>query len=258
MATPSTTPNGRVRGHRRRATSNPGGDGVRAIGYLRVSTADQVENGSGLDAQRLAIEAACPAIDRWITDAGISAASMDRPGLVEARALLEAGEFDELVCSKIDRLTRSWADLGMLIRESQEGGWNLRILDPPLDLRSPFGRALAGMTGVFSELEREMVRSRTREAIAAAKAAGTYAGVKVTGSVCQTVRSLRSEGHTYREIADHLNDQGIPTTRRGAKWYASTVHGVLNGWEPRAAQDETTGGAGGWDETTPQNESARS
>jgi hypothetical protein len=66
-----------------------------AIGYIRVSTAEQADSGLSLENQRARIEAQAVANGwRLITvyeDAGVSAKTLDRPGLQAALADLRAG-----------------------------------------------------------------------------------------------------------------------------------------------------------------------
>ncbi|MGH3382908.1 MAG: recombinase family protein [Actinoallomurus sp.] len=78
---------------------------------MRVSTGEQADSGAGLEAQRAAIRLAC-AQRGWelvgvIEDAGFSAATLARPGITEAFALVESGSASVLVVAKLDRLSRS-------------------------------------------------------------------------------------------------------------------------------------------------------
>jgi DNA invertase Pin-like site-specific DNA recombinase len=89
--------------------------GTRVVGYVRVSTAEQAEDGGGLDAQEAAITVEA-ARRGWVVvtllaDRGISAKSTKgRDALAAALALLDAGGADALVVSKVDRLARSLLD----------------------------------------------------------------------------------------------------------------------------------------------------
>jgi site-specific DNA recombinase len=91
---------------------------IRAVGYVRVSTEIQVSEGVSLETQRIKIRAHCIAHDidliEIISDDGVSAKSLDRPGLTRALWMLDAGKAEAVVVVKLDRLTRSVKDLGVL------------------------------------------------------------------------------------------------------------------------------------------------
>src|SRR5579872_5990046 len=92
---------------------------TKTIAYLRVSTEKQADRGVSLDAQRVKAAAYAELYDlelvETIVDAGESAKSLDRPGLQRALAMLKGGAADALLVVKLDRLTRSVADIGTLV-----------------------------------------------------------------------------------------------------------------------------------------------
>ena len=104
--------------------------GRRVIGYVRVSTDEQVESGAGLAAQRSAIAAECSRrgwkLAALLEDAGASGGSMrGRPGLHCALETIEAGRADALVVAKLDRLSRSLLDFASLMDRSRRCGWSM-------------------------------------------------------------------------------------------------------------------------------------
>jgi site-specific DNA recombinase len=94
---------------------------LRAVGYLRVSTEEQVLNGVSLDAQEEKIKAYCIAKDlqliRIIRDEGCSAKNPQRPGIQEIIANCKRSKFDAVIIIKLDRLTRSVKDLAYLVED---------------------------------------------------------------------------------------------------------------------------------------------
>ncbi|MCZ6785817.1 MAG: recombinase family protein, partial [Planctomycetota bacterium] len=85
---------------------------ARVVGYARVSSADQAENGVSLDVQRHRLKAYCEAHGLELmgieTDEGISAKrTANRPALQRALATLKEGRADGLVVVKLDRLSRT-------------------------------------------------------------------------------------------------------------------------------------------------------
>lgn len=205
-----------------------------AVTYRRVSTDEQADSGAGLDAQATTIDRTIEARG-WdaiadFTDEGVSGsvAPSDRPELAQALEMLAAGEADALVVAKLDRATRSVADLCWLLDLSDKQGWDFIALDLGIDTSTPMGRAMAQMAGVFSELERKMIGQRTSDALQAMKANGHRLGRPVEQADAARARIAveRAEGMTLKAIADGLNADEVATAR-GGRWHASTVRRVL-------------------------------
>jgi DNA invertase Pin-like site-specific DNA recombinase len=205
---------------------------MRALGYLRVSTAEQGDSGAGIDAQRaaIAIEAARRGWEvEFIEDRGYSARSMKRPGLTTALARLKQREVGTLVVAKMDRLSRSLLDYSTIMQGAQREGWALVALDSPADFTTASGEAMAGVMAVFAQLERRLVSERTKAALAQRKAAGVRLGRErvIPGHVEARVHALRSEGMTIRRIGATLELEGHKAPG-GGSWRPSTIHRVLN------------------------------
>ncbi len=203
------------------------------LGYLRVSTEEQARSGLGMEAQRERItqEAVRRRWDvRWVVDDGYTAATLDRPGITEALAALRSGEASALVVSKVDRLSRSLLDFADVMARAQKEKWNLVALDLGVDLSTPQGQLLASVMASFAAYERELIRQRTRDALRALKMRGARLGrpVVVSAEVRALVARWRAAGCTWQSCADSLNRAGVPTAHGGARWYASTIRGVLD------------------------------
>jgi DNA invertase Pin-like site-specific DNA recombinase len=103
---------------RRHATVGDSGR-TRTVAYVRVSTENQADHGVSLDAQqaetRPYAELYGLELVEVVVDAGLSAKTLGRPGLVRALGMLKAGEAEALLVVKLDRLTRSVRDLGQLV-----------------------------------------------------------------------------------------------------------------------------------------------
>ena len=87
---------------------------MKVIGYTRVSTEEQATNGQSIGAQRAKLEGYAKLYDldlvAVIEDAGVSAKTLNRPGLRKALEMLRKGEADGILIAKLDRLTRSVGD----------------------------------------------------------------------------------------------------------------------------------------------------
>lgn len=206
----------------------------RVVGYIRVSTEDQAREGVSLDAQRAKLEAYALAMDIELVaiheDAGVSAKSLDRPGLSAALKALENGEADGILVTKLDRLTRSVRDLGSLLETHfGEGRCDLLSVADSVDTRTAGGRLVLNVLASVSQWEREAIGERTREALAHLKASG----VKLGGprledeETLSMARRLRDSGMTLREVARDLEAAGRPTLR-GGRWGPQTVRLLLS------------------------------
>jgi DNA invertase Pin-like site-specific DNA recombinase len=164
-----------------------------------------------------------------IEDAGYSAKDLKRPGVQEELQALEAGEAKALVVAKLDRLSRSMIDLAGLMATAQKQNWALVALDCAVDTSTPAGEAMAHVLATFGQFERRLIGQRTKEALAAKKAAGVRLGrpPMVPQSVVRRIQRQRSRGDSLRIIADGLNADRVPTAQGGLQWYAATVRHVL-------------------------------
>ena len=129
------------------------------IGYLRVSTVEQADNGHSIDAQRAAIKATSETRGweiLWVEDAA-SAKDLDRPGLGYALSMLSSGQAGGIVVSRLDRLSRSVHGLAILLKRARAEGWNVVMLDYGLDLSTPYGEFGATMLMAAAQLERDLI-----------------------------------------------------------------------------------------------------
>ena len=139
------------------------------IGYARCSTDKQ-----DLTAQRLALIALGVAEDRIYTDHGMTGANRARPGLDQALAAVRAG--DTLVVPKLDRLARSVPDARAIADLLAAKGVRLALGSSVHDPTDPMGRMFFNILATFAEFEADLIRARTREGMALARARGKLRG----------------------------------------------------------------------------------
>ena len=206
---------------------------MRAIGYARVSTDEQAESGAGLDAQVTSMRAECDRrgweLVRIATDAGASGKSLNgRPELTDALAVLDAGEADVLLAAKLDRVSRSVLDFAALMARAARRGWRIVVLDVNVDTTTATGELMTTVVAAFAQYERRLIGQRTRDALAAKKAAGVVLGRPRTldPALRELIIAERAAGRSLREIAKALTTERVPTAQGGARWYASTVRHV--------------------------------
>ncbi|MCL8251363.1 recombinase family protein [Aeromicrobium fastidiosum] len=202
------------------------------FGYLRVSTTEQADSGAGMLAQRDAILREAE-VRGWgevefVEDGGFSGGSLDRPGI--AGLLPRLGRGDTLAVAKLDRLSRSLVDAVGLLEQSAKRGWALVALDLNVDTSTPTGRLVAGVMSAVGSWERDVIRARTKDAMAAKKRAG---GVRyghrstLPEKVQDEVERLVESGLSRGEVARRMTAAGVSTAQGSTTWYASTVGSVL-------------------------------
>jgi DNA invertase Pin-like site-specific DNA recombinase len=217
---------------RRRRKRRPASQDARVLAYVRVSTEEQADSGAGLDAQKSTILAEASRRgweDRldWVEDAGVSASTLNRPGMHAALERLSSGDASILVAARIDRLSRSILDFATLTDRAEREGWSLVAIDAGLDQTTAAGKMMAGVLSVFAAYERDLIAERTRRALASRKRLNMpVSGLQIPADIRARMAQLRLQGSTYQEIADTMNGEGIPTARHG-RWHPSTVFNAL-------------------------------
>jgi DNA invertase Pin-like site-specific DNA recombinase len=209
------------------------GDGMRAVGYARVSTAEQADSGASMVAQREAIEREVKRrhwdLVELFTDTASGKSLNGRHGLKKALTVLDGGKADVLVVAKLDRLSRSIKDFAGLMEQAARRNWALVALDLGVDTTSPSGKLVANVMASVAQWEREVIGQRTKDALAVKRSEGVRLGRPpvLSASVRGRIKKMRSQGRSLQAIADALNEKGIPTAHDGAKWHPSTVRAVL-------------------------------
>jgi DNA invertase Pin-like site-specific DNA recombinase len=220
----------------------------KTVAYLRVSSTDQADNGHSLAIQREKVELYAKLhgleLVAVIEDAGVSAKTLDRPGLNRALAMLDQGDATALLIVKLDRLTRRVADLGKLIEThfGEKGKAALMSASDSIDTRSAAGRLVLNVLASVSQWEREIIVERTTDTMQSLKASGKVYSRPVMGfdaidgklvpndaeqALIARISSLRADGLSFGKIADQLNADKVPT-KRGGTWASMTVKKILD------------------------------
>jgi DNA invertase Pin-like site-specific DNA recombinase len=220
---------------------------MRVIGYIRVSTEEQATAGVSLSAQAEKVRAYCALYDltlvELVEDAGVSAKTLERPGLQRALCALHRGEAEGVVVAKLDRLTRSVADMAALIDDyfGERAGCSLFSVADSIDTRTAAGRMVLNILVSVSQWERETIAERTRDALRHKRDRGEvynhaplgydavgdrFVAVEEELNTVGEVRRLAAEGVSLRKICAHMTAQGYKT-KRGGKWRPSTLQAIL-------------------------------
>ncbi len=139
------------------------------IGYARCSSDRQ-----DLDAQLQALLELGVAEDRIYTDHGLTGTTRARPGLDQALAAVRQG--DTLVVPKLDRLARSVPDARAIADRLRERSVKLSLGRALYDPDDPMGKMFFNTLATFAEFEADLIRMRTREGMAIARAKGKLRG----------------------------------------------------------------------------------
>jgi DNA invertase Pin-like site-specific DNA recombinase len=150
-------------------------------GYARVST-----HGQTLEAQLEQLSASgC----RKIYREKASGARADRRQLQRLLKAVAAG--DTVIVTRIDRLARSTFDLFAIIQRIVDSGAHFRSLaEPWADTSTSTGRLMIAVLGGLADVERDLIRTRTQEGRARAKARGVKLGPKFKLSPDQRKQAL--------------------------------------------------------------------
>lgn len=141
------------------------------IGYARCSTDKQ-----DLAAQTASLLNLGVVADRIYTDHGLTGTNRDRPGLAQALAAVRTG--DTLVVPKLDRLARSVPDARAIADELAKRGVKLALGASVYDPTDPMGKMFFNILATFAEFEADLIRMRTKEGMAVARAKGKLKGKK--------------------------------------------------------------------------------
>jgi len=227
---------------------------MRAAIYTRRSIeVDEENDANSLKVQRGACEAYCRSkgweIDpERYDDAGISGAKMDRPGFKRLLRDLKARRFDAIVAFRYDRLSRSLLHFRQLLefveklKRKQNREIAIVCATQDIDTSTSTGRLMMNVIMSFAEFEREAISERQKAVCAHKKKVGkidklpfgfcreTETRLRVDPAemdVLQRILREKNAGHTYQQIAEDLNDDGI-LYRNNLPWTFSACRDVLH------------------------------
>jgi len=158
---------------------------VRCAIYTRKSSEEGLDQEfNSLHAQREACEAfiASQRHEGWkalpdvYDDGGFSGGSMERPGLRQLLADIDAGKVHVVVVYKVDRLTRALADFAKIVEAFDAKGVSFVSVTQQFNTTTSMGRLTLNVLLSFAQFEREVTGERIRDKIAASKKKGMWMG----------------------------------------------------------------------------------
>jgi site-specific DNA recombinase len=236
-------------------TPTPKAPTLRCAIYTRKSSEEGLEQGfNSLHAQREACEAyvLSQAGEGWTAlptiydDGGWTGGNMERPGLQQLLADIDAKKIDVVVVYKVDRLTRSLTDFAKIVERFDDQSVSFVSVTQAFNTTSSMGRLTLNVLLSFAQFEREVTGERIRDKIAASKAKGLWVGgtlplgydaplpntertLILNASEAETVRLIFSrylELGSVHELRRWLNAEGLTSKRH------VTVRGRVMGGLP--------------------------
>lgn len=218
---------------------------MRAALYTRVSTDDQAKEGFSLDAQLKRLNAYCRSRG-WVpagtyVDDGYSGRTTNRPAYTEMMSRME--EWDVLLVMKMDRIHRNSVNFTGMMDVLRDNGKEFNSMQEKFDTTNAMGRFVMDIMQRIAQLESEQIGERVRMGMQQKARNGTghlgsghpYGYVYSKGKLeidvdeALTVRAIYrmyGKGASMADIADSLNNAGIPA-KRGGTWNKQSVFNIL-------------------------------
>ena len=223
--------------------------------YVRVSTTGQVE-AQTIEQQLERLQAHIEKED-WILstehiyrDDGYSGAQLNRPGLDSLRDRAALAEFDVVLVTAPDRLSRNYVHQMLLLEELTQQGVSVEFLERPMS-DDPHDRLLLQIRSAVAEYERTLITERMRRGRLRKIRAGQLVpwpvppygyranpenprdpnGIRLDEAEAVIVAEMfdwyLEPGVTLYQVAKRLSELGIPTPRGKPRWHPSTVGKIL-------------------------------
>lgn len=236
----------------------------KAVGYIRVSTTAQSQQGISLSNQEQKIRAQADVSDyelaAIIRDEGVSAKDLNRPGVQRLLAMVKAKEIEAVIIYSLSRLTRNVGDLNKLVKLCNRRDVAVISVKDSIGTKTAGGRMVLNVLASIAQWEREAIGERTAEVLKHKRAQGEKTGgdvpfgyrikahrkkeQKINGEVVTVkvpllekepveqkaiglMKKLRSKSLSYRAIARELGTRGFRTRRGKKEWSHKIVRGVL-------------------------------
>lgn len=220
--------------------------------YCRVSSDERLDQSfNSIDAQREAGAAYVTSqkaegwelIPEFYEDPGFSGGNMNRPGLKQLLADIQAGKIDIVVVYKIDRLSRSLADFAKMVEVFDNQNVSFSSVTQQINSATSMGRLMLNVLLSFAQFEREVTGERIRDKIAASKRKGMWMGgavpygyrvenrlLLIEPKEAVLVKQIFERFNTEKsvtKIVQDLNEQDI-RTKRNCKFCKQSIYKILH------------------------------
>ncbi len=220
---------------------------ITAAIYARVSSHNQIFGYSLEEQIRLSRER-CKVMGWKVSyifkEDGISGSTLDRPKFQVMMGTARQGAFDVLVFWKLDRFCRSLVDLVNVERELRGYNVALHSITESIDTVTPFGKFNFRNIGSAAELERDLIKERSRMGMKALALKHKWPNkypplgydkkedgkLKINEKEIKLVREIFGMYVKLRsmpQVAFELNKKGVET-KRGNRWATTAVKRILD------------------------------
>lgn len=196
---------------------------VRKIGYARVSTSDQNPDMQIAALKNYGVPEELIFVDK------ASGGTMKRPMFIRAMKTCQH-EGSEFVVWKLDRLGRTLGGILETLEVLTDRGVEFVSLTERIDTKGPMGKAMIRLLAVFAELERDLIRERTKAGIARARERGERGGrpVAMTPERIAKAEEMLAAGERGNAVWRAMREIEGPTISRAAYYSWQKVWDVEN------------------------------
>lgn len=219
---------------------------MKAVLYIRVSTARQVEQGASLETQeaRLRQYAHFHGIEEVevVADEGLSGKTTARAGFQRVMDGVKLKTVDAVIVYSLSRFARNTVATLEAIEVMNAKGVGFHSLSENIDTTSPIGRFFLTTLAALAQLEREQIAERTRAVLQHKKSLGErvgqipFGGREENGMIVADeteqaaitlIGVLRAKGLSCRAIAEELQKLNICNKRGKVSWSKQQVHRIV-------------------------------
>lgn len=205
---------------------------MRLIAYLRVSTEEQADSGLGLEAQRHNTHAWADLYGSTIvaTYQDVCSGSVrpeDRPGWQAVLAELASQQAQGVIFLRLDRVGRNVSDIAGIVDTLRKDQHFISVKEQ-FDTNSPAGKMMLHVLAAVAQFERDTIRARTIEAMAAKKLRGEQIGrtpiiQKEAVAMAETLYYNGTTKPTWQQVADELAGHGFVNPGNNQPYHPVTV-----------------------------------
>ncbi len=214
--------------------------------YLRVSTEQQVEHGGSLETQETQLKNYA-ALNGWqvvevYRDGGWSAKTIERPAFQRLMEDSQQDQFDVVLVTKVDRVSRNLVDLCQLVEDLDEQDVAFVSASQQFDTTAALGKLVLGILGSFAQFERDMIAERVRENMMERARKGKWnGGVLPFGYLAEDKQLVinEEEAVVVRKVFQSFLDIGTilgttraineagHKTRKGTTWWSTSIERMI-------------------------------